>query len=240
MSRYVDLREVSRKDREPLTHVENNELMPLPAPLDSPDKDHPWTPLSSTTKQNCECGLDDTCVLNLPQPKTPEEEAELVRQFLSGLEKLFTAENNWTLLQPLVLTMEHCAKCQTCSEACHIYEASGHNEVYRPTFRTEILRRAYFKHVKNGGAISKWQHGDIEINWPMMARLAELSYRCNLCRRCAQTCPIGCDNGLVARELRKLFSQEMGITAKELHDRGSMLQLEGRLVDRHDPGGSKR
>jgi Fe-S oxidoreductase len=200
--------------------------MPLPAPFDSPEKDKPWAALSPATKQRVECGLDDTCVLNLPQPKTPEEEAVLVGQFLSGLEKLFTVENNWTLLQPLVLTMEHCAKCQTCSDACHIYEASGKNEVYRPTFRTELLRRAYFKYVKKGGLISQWQHGDIEVNWPMIARLAELSYRCNLCRRCAQTCPIGCDNGLVARELRKLFSQEMGITAKELHDRGSMLQLK--------------
>ena len=80
--------------------------------------------------------------------------------------------------------------------------------------------------MKKGGLISQWQHGDIEVNWPMIARLAELSYRCNLCRRCAQTCPIGCDNGLVARELRKLFSQEMGISAKEIHDRGSMLQLK--------------
>ena len=33
-----------------------------------------------------------------------------------------------------------------------------------------------------------------------MARLIELSYRCNVCRRCAQTCPIGVDNALLARE----------------------------------------
>jgi len=47
-----------------------------------------------------------------------------------------------------------------------------------------------------------------------------------LCRRCAQTCPIGADNGLVAHELRKLFSQELGIAPKELHASGSMLQLK--------------
>jgi len=34
------------------------------------------------------------------------------------------------------------------------------------------------------------------------------------------------DNGLITHELRKLFSQEMGIAAKELHDNGSMLQLK--------------
>ncbi|MHB1417277.1 MAG: (Fe-S)-binding protein, partial [Chloroflexota bacterium] len=55
---------------------------------------------------------------------------------------------------------------------------------------------------------------------------AELSYRCTICRRCAQTCPIGVDNGLITHELRKLFSQEMGIAAAELHRLGSVKHLE--------------
>ena len=226
MSRHIDLRNMSQTKRDPLTHLENEDLMPLPAPLDGPDKDHRWTPLSQQAKDKYECGLDDTCALNLPQPKTLEEEKQLVAKFLSGLEKLFTKENNWTFLQPLLLTMEHCVGCQTCADSCHIFEASGGNELYRPTFRSEVMRRLYFKYAKGGGLVSAWQHGDIQLNWPLVARLIELSYRCNLCRRCAQTCPIGCDNGLVAHELRKLFSQEMGINAKECHDNGSMLQLK--------------
>ncbi len=226
MKKHIDLRDLSRTDRQPLTHLENTDLMPLPAPLDTPAKDHAWAPLSQQAKDTTECFLDDTCALNLPKPQTPEEEKQLVAKFISGLEKLFTKENNWTLLQPLLLTMEHCTGCQTCADACHIFEASGGNELYRPTFRSEAIRRLYFKYVKHGGLISAWQHGDIELNWPMVARLAELAHRCNLCRRCAQTCPIGCDNALVARELRKLFSQEMGISAKEVHDQGSMLQLK--------------
>jgi len=60
----------------------------------------------------------------------------------------------------------------------------------------------------------------------MIARVLELSYRCTVCRRCAQTCPIGVDNGLVTRELRKIFSQEMGITVEQLHEKGSVQQLE--------------
>ena len=160
------------------------------------------------------------------QAEVTARKKKLVGKFLSGLDKLFSRENNWTFLQPLVLTMEHCAKCQTCADSCHIFEASGRNELYRPTFRSEMVRRLYFKYVKHGGLLSAWQHGDIELNWPLVARLAELAYRCNLCRRCAQTCPIGADNGLVAHELRKLFSMEMGISAKEIHDNGSMLQLK--------------
>jgi Fe-S oxidoreductase len=226
MKRTVSLADMARPGRDPLIHLETGQLMPLPEPLADEGGDPAWPPLSEQARGRYECGLDDTCALSLPQPKDEAEERELVGKFLAGLEKLFTPKNNWTFLQPLLLTMEHCAHCQTCSDACHIFEASGRNELYRPTFRSEIVRRLYFKHVRNGGLLSAWQHGDIRLNWPLVARLAELAYRCNLCRRCAQTCPIGADNGLVAHELRKLFSQELGIAAKEIHDNGSMLQLK--------------
>jgi Fe-S oxidoreductase len=225
MKEPVNIGDISRPDAEPITQLEKSELKPLPGGLGAGDGPA-FTPLSDQLKQRCECGLDGTCALNLPKPKSREEEEALVKSFLSGVEKLFSKENNWTFLQPLLLTMEHCTRCQTCSDACHIYEASGRNEVYRPLFRSEILRRLYFKYVKHGGLVSRWQHGDIELNWPMVARLAELAYRCNLCRRCAQTCPIGADNGLVAHELRKVFSMEMGIAAREIHDNGSMKQLK--------------
>lgn len=225
MSRHIGIHELSRSDREPLVHVEPEDLMPLPEQESAP-VERPWSPLSQQARQKYECGLDDTCAVNVPQPKNREEESQLVEKFLSGLDKLFTRENNWTFLQPLLLTLEHCTGCQTCAAACHIFEASGRNELYRPTFRSEGLRRLYFKYVKGGGLVSAWQHGQIKLNWPLVARLIELAYRCNLCRRCAQACPIGADNALVAHELRKIFSQEMGIAAKEIHDQGSMLQLK--------------
>ena len=183
MKQKTNLSDMSNPEKKSLVHVEQDELMPLPPPLDGSGDEPDWTPLSDQILDKYECFLDDTCAVSLPQPKSKEEEDKLVGKFLSGLDKLFTRENNWTFLQPLILTMEHCAKCQTCSEACHIFEASGRNEIYRPTFRTEILRRLYFKYVKHGGLLSAWQHGDIKLNWPLVARLIELSYRCNLRRR---------------------------------------------------------
>ena len=42
---------------------------------------------------------------------------------------------------------------------------------------------------------------------------------------CAQTCPVGVDNGLITREIRKLFSQELGIAMPELHEAGTVKQL---------------
>ncbi len=225
MKHKIGIADFSGRVSGPLIHLENEDLMPLPKPLDDPARDRPWTTLSEQAREKYACCLDDACAVNFPRPKTKEEEKELVRKFLAGLDKLFTRANNWTFLQPLILTMEHCTRCQTCSQACHIFEASGNNELYAPTYRSEILRRLYFKHVKHGGLLSGWQHGAIDLNWHLVARLIELSYRCNLCRRCAQACPIGVDNGLVAHELRKLFSQEMGIAPREIHDNGSMLQL---------------
>jgi len=221
-----DISDISKPSKQ-LSHVDPASLPVLPPPYDNPENIPEWKPLTDKAREECEGSLDDTIVLSLPKPKSPEEETELIRKFLSGLEKLFSKENNWTFLQPLVLSMEHCARCQTCSESCHLYEMSGHNEIYRPTYRAEVLRRIYFKYLKPGGKFfAKWMHGDIDLNWTTIARLAELSFRCNICRRCAQTCPIGVDNGLITHELRKLFSQEMGIQAKELHDRGAVLQLK--------------
>jgi Fe-S oxidoreductase len=209
------------------THVDRDDLMPLPEPLADKNAETKWEPLTDAEREKYEASLDDTLILDIPKPKTKEEEQELVRKFLSGLSKLFNEADNWPFLRPLTLTIEHCANCQTCSDSCHIFEASGRNPVYRPTCRAEILRRIYFKYIKPGGTFfGTWRHGDIDLNWTTVARLAELSYRCNLCRRCAQTCPIGADNGLVAREIRKLFSQELGIYTKELHQNGTVLQLK--------------
>jgi Fe-S oxidoreductase len=109
--------------------------------------------------------------------------------------------------------------------ACPVFDMSGRVEIYRPTFRSEVVRRIYKKYLKRGGKLAARFNGDIDLNWTAIARLAELSYRCTLCRRCASVCPIGVDNGLITHELRKLFSQEMGIAPKELHEKGTVQHL---------------
>jgi len=207
-----------------LCHIESGELSPLPPPYE--DFNQVTIPTLNPDKvKGIETSLDDTVAIGIPKPASREEEEALVRQFLSGLRKLFEKENNWTFLQPLLLSMEHCAKCQTCSNACPVYEMSGRKEIYRPIFRAEVLRRIYRKYFKPGGKIIAKLTGDIDLNWTTIARLAELSYRCTLCRRCATVCPIGVDNGLITHEIRKLFSQEMGIAPKELHEKGSVQHL---------------
>lgn len=215
------------KPSEQLAHVSIDDMMPLPSPYDKIEDQPGWKVITDEQKEKVESSLDDTIALGLPKPQSKEEEEELVKKFISGLKKLMSKENNWTFLQQLSLSVDHCAKCQTCNDACPIYEGSGYNDIYRPTYRSEVFRRLIHKYTKPGGKFfGKFKHGDIDLNWTTIARLAELSYRCTLCRRCAQTCPIGVDNGLLTHELRKLFSMEMGISAKEIHDNGSMLQLK--------------
>ncbi len=227
MSRTKAIRpsDISKNPLDPLAIVTGQDLMPLPYPCDT--LNHPGTgPLSDRQKETYECALDGVVAVAIPKPRSPMEEEALVQAFLRGLRKLFSKEDNWTFLQPLKLSMDYCVKCQTCSEACPVFEASGRQEIYRPTFRSEVFRRIYRRYIEGESRLISRLKGDgIDLNWATIARLCESAYRCTLCRRCAQACPLGIDNGLIAHELRKLFSQEMGLAPKELHTKGTVQQL---------------
>ena len=224
MKEPQSVKDIAKNSGQPLAHIDPLEQIPLPPPFDKIDEEPPFPQLTEEEREKYVV-LDDTIAVNIPKPESKEEEDRLVKGFLSGLEKLMTVEDNWTFLQPFEMSMEHCAHCQTCSDACPIYEESGENELYRPMYRSEILRRIYFKYVKKA---SPRVHGDIDLNWEVVARLIELSYRCNICRRCAQTCPIGVDNALLAREIRKIASPwRWNITAQGAAQAdGSVLQLK--------------
>ncbi len=223
MSQNIFPVDISKKSKR-LAKIDPRRLPSLPPPYE--DFNEASIPeLKEDKIGNIEASLDDTVVIGIPKPLNAEEEERYLRAFLSGLQKLFSRNNNWTFLRPLLLSMEHCAKCQTCSEACPIFEMSGRQEIYRPSFRSEVVRRIYNKYIRRGGRIRAKFTGDIELNWTTIARLAELAYRCTLCRRCASVCPIGVDNALITHEVRKLFSQEMGIAPREIHEKGTIQHL---------------
>lgn len=204
-----------------------DDLAPLPAPYDTNGLEPAFkAPKPEWSETNC-LSLDGMCAIDtMKRPQTKEEEAELVRKFLVGLEKLFLDSNN-KYLQPLSLTMDYCAKCNTCSEACHIFQSTNGDEIYRPIFRVDILRKLYKKYfTPSGKLLGSFTGADISADWETIARLGELSYRCNLCRRCAQVCPMGLDNGMVAREIRKIFSMELGLAPTPVHTKGTQLQLK--------------
>jgi Fe-S oxidoreductase len=218
------IQDISKKTEEVLSDFSPQNWIPLACAIDHPC---PIKSLTEEQKDNFEFSLDGVSALGIPRPKDKKEEENLVSSFLKGLEKLLSRADNWTFWQPFVHSLESCVRCQTCSESCPIYLSSGKQDIYRPTYRSEVLRRIINKYgKKNGRILAKLKGEEIELNWVAIARLAELAYRCTLCRRCAQSCPLGVDNGLIARELRKLFNQEMGIAPQELHEMGSVQQLK--------------
>ncbi len=226
--RQLKITDISKNPEQPLIELKTEDLMPLPGEEIIEGKPA-VKPLSENQKKSYESTLDGVSALTLPRPQSKEEEEKLVKSFLDGLEKLLSKEDNWTFLQPLTLSLDYCARCLACSDECPVYLASGKQEIYRPNYRSEVLRRIIKKYLpkrKWAKVVSKFTDGDIELNWPLVARLAELSYRCNLCRRCTQACIRGVDNGLITHEIRKLFSQEMGIAPKELHKLGTIQQIK--------------
>jgi Fe-S oxidoreductase len=223
----VTLKDMSKGAEEQLIDIIGDEIMDLPYPYNEPFSCPPIRPLTEEQRNTYECSLDGIPVVAIPKAKTEAEKQEIVDKFLSGLGKLLSKDDNWTFYQQLVLTLEACTKCQTCSEACPIYISSGKQEIYRPTYRADVVRKIKEKYLDKGGKVmSKLRGNDIELNYELVVRLAELSYRCTMCRRCAKWCPIGSDNALVTHELRKLFAQEMGLAAKEIHQLGSVQQLK--------------
>jgi len=224
VTRKATVRDIS-KDIDQLAELDASELIPLPPPFDNVDDLPKGRPLSEEQKEKYQATLDGYVALTSARPESKEEEEMLVKKFIEGLRKLLSKDDNWTFLEPFLLSLEYCARCQTCAEACPIFLASGRQEIYRPTYRAEVLRRIYNRYIKPGGKILGKLTGDIELNWNTLSRLGELAYRCSLCRKCASVCPIGVDNGLIAHEIRKLFSQELGIAAKELHEQGTVQQL---------------
>lgn len=226
IKKRFSLNDISKNEGHQMVDLNDRSLLDLPYPLEN-FQEKLTSGMKPEQKQAYEMSLDGLTACYIPRPQSKEEEEALVQRFLEGLRKLFSASDNWTFIQPLTITMDNCVKCQTCNEACPVYIASGKQEIYRPTWRSEILRRIYHKYINGGnGLLSRINGDDIDLNWATVARLAEAAYRCTICRRCAQTCPLGIDNGLVTHELRKIFSQEMGIAPKELHDKGTVLQLK--------------
>ncbi|MCX5916062.1 MAG: (Fe-S)-binding protein, partial [Deltaproteobacteria bacterium] len=100
-----------------LAQIRAEDLPPLPPPYEDFNQKN-LTELGEEKTANVEASLDGTIAIGIPKPKTKEEEEKYLQAFLSGLRKLFEKENNWTFLHPLLLSMDHCAKCQTCSDAC--------------------------------------------------------------------------------------------------------------------------
>jgi len=103
------------KPSESMTEISADDIMPVPG-IDE-IKDPVIAQLTEKQKADYEHSLDGVSALSLPKPKSKEEEQKLVESFLNGLKKLLSKENNWTFLQPLLLSLENCTRCLNCSDS---------------------------------------------------------------------------------------------------------------------------
>ncbi|MEM2402772.1 MAG: (Fe-S)-binding protein, partial [Archaeoglobaceae archaeon] len=164
MRERISITDIAKKE-EQLVKITLEDLMKLPQPYDKPGMEPNVTEPKAEWKDRYVTELDGYVAIDVPwKPKTKEEEDKLVQKFLNGLRKLMDKEANWGFIQPLLLSLEYCARCQTCSEACHIYISSGRKEIYRPTYRAEVLRRLIKKFTSNGGSFKAKFLGDVELN----------------------------------------------------------------------------
>ena len=222
MKKRVHIRDFG-SDEAVLSPLEPSDIAPIANDAAEPV----FRAIKAETKEKYDFSLDGFSALSLPIPKNDAEEAAIVNGFLSGLEKLFQKENNWGFLLPTTLSNEYCMQCNTCNEACPVYIESGRKDIYRPNFRAEVLRRILRRYfTMSGKLLGKWAGADLTLTWRVVYHLAELAYRCSICRRCAAVCPIGVDNALLARELRKVFSQEMGIAPENVHKSGTIQHMK--------------
>jgi Fe-S oxidoreductase len=234
--KVIRIKDIGRAGDEPLVTLKSEDLMAIPQLGETPAINPP----QAKWLERYDFSLDGFSDFDLPKPKNKEEEDRLVKGFLSGLQKLFDPQSNWPFVKIFRLSLDYCVRCQTCSEACHVYVGSGRQEIYRPTYRSEVLRRLYQKYFTTSGKLlGSFVGADVELNAKTVWRLLELAYRCNVCRRCAQVCPVGVDNALLAREIRKLFSQEMGIAPTELFKKGTRQHLKQGSTTGMNPAGFK-
>ncbi len=132
-----------------LSPLDVDSLTPLPAGCVAAKFSPPrpgWT-------EKYDFSLDGFSALALPLPKSKQEEESIVTAFLEGLAKLFRKEDNWAFLLPTVLSTDYCMRCNTCNGACMVYEASGRQDIYRPNFRSELLRRLYKRYFTPAGKL---------------------------------------------------------------------------------------
>ncbi len=158
---------------------------------------------------------DDT--LKPDQPKA--------KRFIEAMRKFLDKKENWTFWLPYILTLELCVKCGTCGEACSVYTASGRKEIYHPVYRSEMLRRIWKRYFTLSGKIFRGLAGAKDVTEDDINALAEAVWRCTVCRRCAMVCPLAIDNGLITREIRKIFDA-IGIAPDELKENGTRAQIQ--------------
>ncbi|MCP4683046.1 MAG: (Fe-S)-binding protein [Desulfobacterales bacterium] len=105
----------------------------------------------------------------------------------------------------LKVYVDTCVHCGLCSDACHFYLSHDKDPRYSPVAK---VKQTMWEILKKKGRVS-----------PEFMKRAALvaSTECNLCRRCAQYCPMGIDIAYIIVMVRRLC-QRLGVTPLYIQD----------------------
>ncbi len=148
----------------------------------------------------------------LPRPVKPVQD-ESFDTFLGAMEKVLQ-EGNYGL--PLSIFADTCTGCLRCADQCQVFQTTGEVRDV-PHSRTEeviSIYREFFHPHANGWFARKKKQDEIRKNFNLR-NLNESLYRCTLCRRCTEECPMGIDHRLVARFGRQVLSK-MGVVPQNM------------------------
>jgi Fe-S oxidoreductase len=106
------------------------------------------------------------------------------------------------------------AKCSRCVVTCPVYQVTRAPEDI-PCYRAGLLLDVYKRHFTVGGWLQSRVNGGGELTDETVDEMANLFYRCTVCRRCTRECPMGLDHGLITRLGRYILSMA-GIAPKAL------------------------
>jgi Fe-S oxidoreductase len=90
------------------------------------------------------------------------------------------------------------AKCGRCVVTCPIYQET-HDPRDIPCHRGNLLLDMYKRYFTVGGWLGSRLRSGWELTDEVVDEMAEVFWRCNVCRRCSLECPLGIDHGLIVR-----------------------------------------
>ncbi len=112
----------------------------------------------------------------------------------------------------LQLYMDICAKCGTCADNCHVYQADPTPEK-NPAKRSDLIRDLYKANNTLMGRMFKKG----ELTKEEFEKWVQNFYECSGCRRCAVFCPYGIDNSVLTRKGRAT-AHNLGMSPVRIKD----------------------
>jgi Fe-S oxidoreductase len=106
------------------------------------------------------------------------------------------------------------AKCSRCVVTCPVHQVTQDPRDI-PCYRSSLLLDVYQRYFTVGGRLRARFYEAKELTEETVDEMAELFYRCTVCRRCTLECPLGLDHGLITRLGRYILSMA-GIAPKAL------------------------